>query len=139
MIIVYAPGVWDLLHVGHVSALKMAKGLGDRLVVGVAADSVVQEDKGRLPVIKDSDRRQMVESLRVVALAIVYRALTFLPQLNMFQPDVMAVPEDWGTADRHRSAEDWLRSHGRRLFKLPYYQGESTTQIVNRVRLRDGG
>ncbi|RLF88059.1 FAD synthase, partial [Thermococci archaeon] len=40
-------GVFDILHVGHIHFLKMAKELGDELIVIVAHDETVKKRKGR--------------------------------------------------------------------------------------------
>ena len=49
-VIVYAAGVWDMFHVGHLNVLKAAKALGDILIVGVSVDKLVYEYKGGSPV-----------------------------------------------------------------------------------------
>ena len=127
--IVYIPGVWDLLHVGHVRVLRRARALGDRLVVGVPSDDVVEEDKGKQPVIPLEHRVEMLESLACVDTAWPYYDLGFLRHLELLRPDILAVGETWGVAPRHRDAERWVKKNGVRLVKLPYTTGVSTTSI----------
>ena len=41
MIIGYTTGVYDLFHIGHLTLFKNAKGLCDKLIVGVTVDELV--------------------------------------------------------------------------------------------------
>jgi len=43
---VYADGAWDMFHAGHMDFLRKARALGDRLLVGVHSDAVVNEHAG---------------------------------------------------------------------------------------------
>ena len=133
MSIVYVPGVWDLLHVGHISMLTKASKLGNILVVGVPSDEMVIQDKQSPPIIPLLDRLLMLNSLACVDFAIPYHSLEFLTHLNMIRPDVLAVGETWGKEDRHTQAEEWLITNCCKLVKIPYYREESTTQIKQRV------
>jgi cytidyltransferase-like protein len=139
MIVVYIPGVWDLLHVGHITVLERAAALGDVLVVGVPTDSVVLQDKGSLPIIPLDDRILMLKSLWCVDVAVPYYRLDFLTHLSTIRPDILAVGETWGNERRHQTAEAWIETHGRRFVKLPYTLGESATAIKERCRATKKG
>jgi cytidyltransferase-like protein len=46
-IVVQAAGCWDLLHIGHIKHLQVAKSLGNVLVVSVTSDRYVNKGTGR--------------------------------------------------------------------------------------------
>ena len=77
MFVVYIPGVWDLLHVGHLRVLQNAKNLGNKLFVGVASDQAVKEDKGSFPTISDTDRTEMLNAL------FLCRPRSYLPKIGV--------------------------------------------------------
>lgn len=55
--VVYIDGVWDVLHIGHVEALEIAKGRGDFLYVGIYDDAVVKQIYGaKLPLLSLQER-----------------------------------------------------------------------------------
>lgn len=130
--IVYMPGVWDLLHVGHLRALERASRLGF-LIVGVPGDKVVLEDKGSPPVIPCEQRVEMLRALSCVSAVVTYDTLDFIPNLTHYSPDILAVGSTWGKERRHIQAEEWCIKNGKRFVKIEYTNGVSTTEIKNRV------
>lgn len=126
-------GVWDLLHVGHIEALERARLLGDRLVVGVPADSVVVEDKGSPPIIDCLSRARMLQAVRFVDEVVIYKTLSFLPVLEEVEPDILAVGSPWGHAERHIAAERWVVDRGGRVVPIPRLESVSTSWIKERV------
>lgn len=134
MLTVLTLGVFDLLHVGHLSYLEQAAQLGQQLIVGVPSDEVVQQDKGQPPVIPLGDRLRMLAALRIVTDVQPYYHLEFLSVLQQVRPQVLAVGGDWGHAERHREAEALCARRGCRVVRLTRYPGESTTAIRQRIR-----
>lgn len=128
MQIVYAPGCWDLLHVGHVNFLERASKFG-HLIVGVASDQCIIEDKGKPPIIPLVDRIKMLSSLRCVSMAVPYYRLEFISHLSCYKPNVLAVGVQWGTQERHVNAEKWCEENGAKKLILQYTEGVSTTRI----------
>ena len=72
MIIGYTTGVYDLFHIGHLNLLKNAKGMCDRLIVGVARDEIVTY-KPRKVIIPFEERIEIVRSIKYVDLALQVR------------------------------------------------------------------
>lgn len=132
-VIGYIPGIWDMLHVGHLNILKRAKSVCDVLIVGVPTDEVVTEDKGRPPVIPMCQRCKMLAALKCVDVAIPYYELEFLTALRKYDVDVLIVGEDWGNQKRHSDAEAFVRRKGGRVVQFPYTKEYSSTKIKERV------
>jgi glycerol-3-phosphate cytidylyltransferase len=65
-IVGYAPGVYDLFHVGHLNILKHAKSQCDWLIAGVVSDEMCRRAKGRLPVVPASERIEIVRHVAFV-------------------------------------------------------------------------
>ena len=55
-IIGYAPGAYDLFHVGHLNILRHARQRCDFLVAGVVSDEMCLAAKGRLPFVPVAER-----------------------------------------------------------------------------------
>jgi FAD synthetase len=96
--IVLTSGVFDLLHLGHVRFLEEAKKIGGKnaeLIVIVARDSTVEKRKGKKPIIPESQRRALVESLKVVDEAILgYEKFNIGKVIDKIKPDVIALGYD---------------------------------------------
>ena len=68
-IIGYTTGVYDLFHIGHLNLFKNAKGMCDKLVVGVTVDELVSY-KGKQAMIPFEDRIELVRSCKYVDAAV---------------------------------------------------------------------
>lgn len=64
--VVYVPGVFDLLHEGHVELLERAAACGDFLLVGLHSDGCVCGHLGASPVLTLAERALAILSLRCV-------------------------------------------------------------------------
>ena len=129
----YSPGVFDLLHVGHVRFLKAAKTYGTELIVGIPTDEVVEQDKGKPPVFPLSHRMEMLKALKCVDHVEPYYRLEFFTHLTYFEPDIVVVGE-WGFEQRHRDLVEWTIMEGKQFVQLPRTEGISTTEIRKRIR-----
>jgi FAD synthetase len=112
--IVLATGAFDLLHLGHVRFLEASKrkgGSGAKLIVVVARDKTVLNRKGRMPILPEVQRRELVGSLRVVDKAILgHTHLDLLGVLREVKPDIISVGYD--QKQIKASLEKLLREQG---------------------------
>lgn len=112
--IVLASGTFDLLHLGHVKYLEEAKKAGGRdakLMVVVARDSTVEKRKRKKPVISESQRRALVESLKVVDEAVLgYEVFSIEKVIQKIRPDVIAVGYDQEGIDQ--TIRNYVRRKG---------------------------
>jgi FAD synthetase len=111
--IVLASGVFDLLHLGHVKFLEEAKKAGGKnavLVVIIARDSTVEENKGRKPIMSENQRRTLVESLRVVDEAVLgFEKFDLGDVIERVKPDVIALGYD--QVDVEKGVKKYVEKH----------------------------
>ena len=65
-IVGYAPGAYDMFHVGHLNILRHAKQHCDHLIAGVVSDEMLRLTKGLEPVVPLDERLEIVRSIRYV-------------------------------------------------------------------------
>jgi FAD synthetase len=111
--IVLASGVFDLLHLGHVKFLEEAKKVGGKnaeLVVIVARDSTVEYTKDRKPIMPENQRRALVESLKIVDMAILgSKNLDLDNVIQTVKPDIIALGYD--QAEMESRVKDYVKNH----------------------------
>jgi len=125
--VVLAGGVYDVLHVGHLAALREARTLGDILVVVVATDATVEMLKGKKPVLPEEDRLELVEGLKPVDKAILgYEdvGFGFEQVLIDVMPDVVAFGYDQAKLEEAVSEIIQHRNLKIRLVKLSRFNSE---------------
>jgi FAD synthetase len=114
--VVLASGVFDLLHLGHVTFLEQAKQAGGKhakLVVIIARDHTVEKTKGRKPVMPENQRRALVESLKVVDQAVLgVENFDVGKIIETIKPDVIALGYD--QAEMATRVQAYVQAH-----KLP--------------------
>ena len=128
MLIGYTSGVYDLFHIGHLNLLKNAKGLCDKLVVGVTVDELVSY-KGKQAMIPFEDRIEIVRSIKYVDAAVAQENMDKLTMCKKLGAKVLFVGDDWYETDKWRQYEKEFAEEGIRIIYFPYTKGVSSTLI----------
>ncbi|MGQ9782239.1 MAG: adenylyltransferase/cytidyltransferase family protein [Nitrososphaeria archaeon] len=92
--VVLCGGTFDILHPGHLLTLKNAKSLGDVLIVVVATDETAEKSKGRKPHSSEQKRLELVNSLKMVDLAIIGGRGNIYDSLLKIKPDLVVLGYD---------------------------------------------
>lgn len=138
MVIGYTTGVFDLFHIGHLNLLRNAKGMCDRLIVGVSTDELVKY-KGKTPVIPFSDRIEIIRSLRCVDAVIPQENMDKLSICKKLKVNIMFVGDDWYESDKWQEYEAQFAKEGIQIVYFPYTKNISSTQISKALKhLRSG-
>ncbi len=136
MTIGYTTGVYDLFHIGHLNLLKNAKGLCDKLIVGVTVDELVTY-KGKHAMIPFEDRIEIVRSCKYVDAAVPQYDMDKLTACKKLGASVMFVGDDWYATEKWQEYEKKFAEEGIKIIYFPYTKGISSTQItkaLNAVR-----
>lgn len=128
--LVFTNGVFDILHVGHLSLLETARGLGDMLIVGINSDAGVRAlAKGpNRPINTEQDRARMLLALRCVDGVVVFDEPTPKRLIATLRPEVHVKGGDYRAEDLPEAAI--VHSYGGRVVIVPYVEGFSTTRLI---------
>jgi glycerol-3-phosphate cytidylyltransferase len=125
----YAPGVYDLFHIGHLNMLRNARRFCDHLVAGVLTDEQAERAKGMTPVVPLAERLDIVGSIRVVDEAVAEDVPDKLEMWERLRFDVIIKGDDWrGTPKGERLEADFSRV-GVDVAYVPYTVRTSSTML----------
>src|SRR3984885_14093728 len=131
--VVFANGVFDLLHVGHVRYLQAARAEGDLLMVGVNSDASTRSLKGAgRPILTERARASLVAALAAVDYVVIFDEINVDALLREFHRDVHAKGTDYTTdtvPERELAAP-----LGIRIAMVGDSKNHSTRELLARLR-----
>jgi len=131
--IVFTNGCFDILHVGHIRYLQEASQLGDILVIGLNSDASVKRLKGEeRPINQEMERAEMLSALGFVDYVVIFDEDTPLNLIKMIEPDVLVKGGDY--SNEYVVGTKEVEEHGGKLVLIPFVDGKSTTNIINKIR-----
>ncbi|KFZ39083.1 heptose 1-phosphate adenyltransferase [Shewanella mangrovi] len=130
--IVMTNGCFDILHAGHVSYLKDARALGDRLIVAVNDDDSVKRLKGEGRPVNNVERRMAVlAGLAAVDWVVPFSEDTPQRLIARLLPDLLVKGGDYRIEEIAGGAE--VMAAGGSVKVLGFEDGISTTAIIQRI------
>ncbi len=134
--IVMTNGCFDILHAGHVSYLKAARKLGDRLIVAVNTDDSVRRLKGeKRPIVPEDQRMAVLSALDSVDWVVPFGEDTPQRVIGEILPDLLVKGGDYKPEDIAGYAE--VTSNGGEVLVLHFEDGCSTSNIVKTILERE--
>ena len=127
--IVFTNGCFDILHVGHVKYLEIAKSYGDILIVGVNSNDSVQKLKGlNRPINTQEDRAYILASLESVDYVVIFEEETPYELIKLIQPHTLVKGGDYEGKDV--VGQDIVNE----LKLVQFVDGKSTTHTIKRIQ-----
>ena len=134
IIIGYTTGVYDLFHIGHLNLFKNAKGMCDKLVVGVTVDELVAY-KGKRALIPFEDRIELVRSCKYVDAAVPQYDMDKLTACKKLGARFLFVGDDWHGTEKWKRYETEFAKEGITIVYFPYTKGVSSTKITEALNM----
>ena len=127
--VVFTNGCFDILHVGHVKYLQIAKSFGDVLIVGLNSDASVSRLKGPTrPVNVAEDRAYLLAALEAVDFVVPFEEDTPYELIKMIAPDVLVKGGDY-------EGKTVVGTEFAKELKLvDFVDGKSTTKTIEKIQ-----
>lgn len=135
---VYVGGTFDLFHAGHVALLRRAKLAfpQTQVIVSLNRDEFAARYKRR-PVLTLLERIEVVSACRYVDLAVVNEGdEDSRPAILGTSATHILHGTDWtddGLKRQMGLTDAWLEEHGVEMLYVPYTDGISTSEIIQRA------
>ncbi|MEE9301982.1 MAG: D-glycero-beta-D-manno-heptose-7-phosphate kinase [Alphaproteobacteria bacterium] len=129
----FTNGCFDLLHPGHVSLLRHARSHCDRLIVALNADESVRRLKGPdRPVQLEAARAELLASLEMVDLVMIFREDTPMALIEALRPDILVKGSDY-SIEQVVGAE-LVQGYGGEVVLAPIAVEHSTSNTIAKLR-----
>jgi len=133
--VVFTNGVFDLLHIGHITYMAKAAELGDKLIIGLNSDASVKRIKGESrPVNDQNSRAVLLAALFFVDALIVFEEDTPHRLITALLPDILVKGADYAIDDIVGGEE--VIANGGEVKTIDFVDGYSSTSIIQKIRGR---
>jgi rfaE bifunctional protein nucleotidyltransferase chain/domain len=130
--VVFTNGVFDLLHIGHITYMAKAAELGDKLVIGLNSDSSVKRIKGEhRPVNDQNSRAALLAALFFVDAIVVFEEDTPLNLITTLMPDILVKGADYSIENIVGAKE--VIANGGAVKTIDFVEGYSSTSIIEKI------
>jgi len=131
----YAPGAFDLFHIGHLNILKHARSECDFLVAGVVSDEMLEQAKGRRPVVPLAERMEIVASIGYVDKVYAETVPDKLQVWEELRFNVFFKGDDWKGTPKGDRLEAAFRAVGVDVVFFPYTVQTSSSSLRTALEL----
>jgi glycerol-3-phosphate cytidylyltransferase len=129
--IVFVPMSADLIHHGHINILKKAKKLG-RVIVGLMTDKGIFSYKKKLPLLKYSERKMVVESIKYVDKIIPIPGLKYVEYAKKYKFNFFVHGDDWKSgvqSDQRKKLHLAMKKWDGKVIDIAYTRGVSSSKL----------
>tara|TARA_Y100000996_G_scaffold186131_1_gene145478 strand:+ start:267 stop:671 length:405 start_codon:yes stop_codon:yes gene_type:complete len=128
--IVWCNGTFDILHPGHMQLFKVARSLGDKVIVATDTDEKIKKDKGEHRPVNDLCYRvAMLEAIKYIDVVLTFGDRQELEGLiQLYTPDILLLGDDWQGGDVVGI------EHAKGVRFLPRVGGYASSKTLNKMK-----
>ena len=128
--IVWCNGTFDILHPGHMQLFKVARSLGDKVIVATDTDEKIKKDKGEHRPVNDLCYRvAMLEAIKYIDVVLTFGDRQELEGLiQLYTPDILLLGNDWQGGDVVGI------EHAKGVRFLPRVGGYASSKTLNKMK-----
>jgi rfaE bifunctional protein nucleotidyltransferase chain/domain len=131
--VVFTNGVFDLLHIGHITYLAKAAELGDKLIIGLNSDSSVKRIKGETrPINSQDNRAALLAALFFVDAVVVFEEDNPLNLITALMPNTLVKGADYAVENIVGAKE--VLANGGEVKTITFIDGYSSTSIIKKLK-----
>ena len=125
----------DILHKGHINMMKTCRqeiGENGFLIAGILTDEAVKEKKDH-PILNFDERYEIASSLKFFDKVVPQETYSPFNNLIKFKPDILFESSSHDREDIV-NLEKYMKTINGSILEIPYFQGQSSTEIKNKIR-----
>ncbi len=131
--VVFTNGVFDLIHIGHITYLAKAAELGHKLIIGLNSDESVRRLKGPTrPVNNQHSRAMLLAAFFYVDAIVIFGEDTPQQLISTLLPDVLVKGADYKVENIAGAKE--ILANGGEVKTITFVDGYSSTAIINKIK-----
>ena len=139
--VVMCHGVFDLVHPGHLEHFKVARKLGDILVVSITADAFINKGPNR-PYFDQTRRAQFLAALEIISYVYVVESESAVDAINLIKPDFYVKGPDYRNLEdditgKIEEEKKTVEKFGGKLVFTDGFTSSSTKLINNALMSQD--
>ncbi len=133
--IIATNGVYDILTYSHVKYLEESRKLGNILIVGITSTENIKKLKGpNRPINGEIERASVLAALESVTVVCIFDELDSREFIKLARPDIYTKGGDYTIDTINQDERKLLDSMGTEIKIIPYIKGNSTTDILEKIK-----
>jgi cytidyltransferase-like protein len=133
--IVYAYYCLDIIHKGHIKAMKKHREIaGDDgiLIAGILTDKAIEEKK-RPAIISFEERIELANAIKYLDAVVPQNTYSPIENLKTIKPNIL-IESTSHSKDSIKHIQKYMDSINGEVIVVPYYNGQSSTKIKSMIK-----
>tara|TARA_Y100001960_G_C14379749_1_gene683273 strand:- start:209 stop:634 length:426 start_codon:yes stop_codon:yes gene_type:complete len=133
--IVYAYFCLDIIHKGHIRAMKKQReiaGNDGKLIAGILTDKAIKEKKPP-PIISFNERFEIANSIKYIDEVVVQKTYSPIENIKKIKPNIL-IESTSHSIESIKLHQKLMNSIGGDVIVVPYYDGQSSTKIKSIIK-----